>query len=151
MEGSTRRKRFEVGTTANPAPSRSDVKTEKMNPQSTMQNGSAIGPHDQSLGPPGRLKRLGGIICGSAYLYSQALQASRAEIIRAVDGDDAVDTLVMVNGHRGTDHAADSTNRIRSDEHPDCTGVDTVYIAVTPRQFKALAARVGATVKIRKV
>jgi len=115
-----------------------------------MQNGSALRPQNQSSGPPGRLKQLGGIICGSAYIYSQALQASRAEIIRAVDGDNAVDTLVMVNGHRGTDHAGDSTNRIRSDEHPDCTGVDTVYIAVTPRQFKALAGRVGATVKIRK-
>jgi outer membrane PBP1 activator LpoA protein len=56
----------------------------------------------------------------------------------------------MVNGHRGTDHAADSTNRIRSDEHPDCTGVDTVYIAVTPEQFEVLAARVGAHVEVRR-
>jgi len=115
-----------------------------------MQNGSAFGPHNQSSGPPGRLNRFGGIICGSAYVYSQALKASRAEIIQAVDGDDAVDTLVMVNGHRGTDHTGDSTNRIRSDEHPDCTGADTVYIALTPRQFQALATRVGATVEIRR-
>jgi len=109
-----------------------------------------MGPHDQSSGPPGRLKRFGGIICGSAYVYSRALQASRAEIIQAVDGDDAVNTLVMVNGHRGTDHAGNSTNRIRSDEHPDCNGVDTVYIAVTPRQFQSLASRVGASVEIRR-
>jgi len=115
-----------------------------------MQNGSAMGPRNQSSGPPGRLKRLGGIICGSAYVYSRALKASRAEIIQAVDGDDAVDTLVMVNGHRGTDHAGHSTNRIRSDAHPECTGIDTIYIAVTPGQLQSLAARVGATVKIRK-
>ena len=115
-----------------------------------MQDGSTLEPQSQSSGPPGRLKRPGGIICGSAYVYSQALRASRAEIIRAVDGDDAVDTLVTVNGHRGTDHAGDSTNRIRSNEHPDCNGVDTVYIAVTPGQFQSLAARVGATVEIRR-
>ena len=139
------------GTTPAGGPSASDSVAVTETAPIAMQDGSALSPQNQSSGPPGRLKRLGGIICGSAYLYSQALQASRAEIIRAVDGDDAVDTLVMVNGHRGTDHAADSTNRIRSDEHPDCTGVDTVYIAVTPRQFKALAARVGATVTIRKV
>lgn len=108
-----------------------------------------MGMSNQSAGPPGRLKQLGGIICGSAYIYSRALQASRAEIIRAVDGEDAVDTLVLVNGHRGTDHAGHSTNRIRSSEHPDCTGVDTVYIAVTPSQFEALANRVGATVSIK--
>ena len=115
-----------------------------------MQNGSAFGSHNQSSGPPGHLKRFGGIICGSAYVYSRALKASRAEIIQAVDGDNAVDTLVMVNGHRGTDHAGDSTNRIYSEEHPNCTGVDTIYIAVTPRQFQALAMRVGASVKIRQ-
>ena len=114
-----------------------------------MEHGSGNGSHHQS-GPPGRLKRFGGIICGSAYVYSRALQASRAEIIQAVDGDDAVNTLVMVNGHRGTDHAGNSTNRIRSDEHPDCNGVDTVYIAVTPRQFQSLASRVGASVEIRR-
>lgn len=115
-----------------------------------MQNGSARGGENQSSGPPGRLKQLGGIICGSAYVYSQALKASRAEIIQAVDGDEGIDTLVMVNGHRGTDHAGGSTNRIQSDEHPECNGVDTVYIAVTPSQFQTLAARVGATVTIRR-
>jgi hypothetical protein len=113
-----------------------------------MQDGSALGPQNQSSGPPGRLKRLGGIICGMAYVYSQAFRASRAEIIQAVDGDDAVDTLVLVNGHRGTHHAGDSTNRIRPKEHPDCNGDDTVYIALPPVQFQSLAARVGATVKV---
>ena len=113
-----------------------------------MQEKSVTGSQNQSSGPPGRLKRWGGIICGSAYVYSQALQASRAEIIQAVDGQDAVDTLVMVNGHRGTDHAGASTNRVRSDEHPECTGTDTIYIAVTLRQFQTLAARVGATVNV---
>lgn len=111
---------------------------------------SADDPADRSSGPPGRLKRFGGIICGSAYIYSQALKASRAEIIRAVDGEDAVETLMMVNGHRGTDHAGSSTNRTRSDEHPECTGVDTIYIGVTTSQLQVLAARVGATVTIRR-
>jgi hypothetical protein len=105
---------------------------------------------NSSPGPTGCLKQFGGIICGSAYVYSRALEASRAEVIQAVDGEDAVDTLAMVNGHRGTDHAGDSTNRIRSNQHPDCTGVDTIYIAVTPRQFQALAARVGAKVEVRR-
>jgi hypothetical protein len=115
-----------------------------------MRNGTAMSAPSPSSGPPGRLTQFGGIICGSAYVYSRALKASRAEIIQAVDGEDAVDTLVMVNGHRGTDHAGGSTNRIRSDQHPDCTGVDTIYIAVTPPQFEALAARVGAQVEVRQ-
>ena len=114
-----------------------------------MRNGTAMRAPTPSSGPPGRLKQFGGIICGSAYIYSRALKASRTEIIQAVDGEDAVDTLVMVNGHRGTDHAGDSTNRICSDQHPDCSGVDTIYIAVTPRQFQGLAARVGAQVEGR--
>lgn len=91
-----------------------------------------------------RLKRHGGIISGFAYTYSKALQASRAEIIDAVDGKNAVETLVLVNGNRGTDHAGGSTNRIRSDEHPEYSGCNRVYIATTPQQFEALAAAVGA-------
>ncbi len=93
---------------------------------------------------PPRLKRHGGIISGFAYTYSKALQASRAEIIDAVDGKNAVETLVLVNGNRGTDHAGGSTNRIQSDEHPEHEGCDRVYIATTPQQFEALAAAVGA-------
>ena len=115
-----------------------------------MQPESANGSESSSSGPLGRLKRYGGIICGPAYAYSRALKASRAEVIRAVDGEDAVETLVMVNGHRGTDHAGHSTNRIRSDAHPECAGTDTVYIGVTPSQFRALAEQVGATVTIRR-
>ncbi|MEF8817319.1 MAG: hypothetical protein V5A58_11050 [Salinibacter sp.] len=115
-----------------------------------MQYESQNGSRDSSSGPSSRLKRFGGIICGSAYVYSRALQASRAEVIRAVDGEDAVETLMVVNGHRGTDHAGHSTNRIRSDAHPECTGTDTIYIAVTPRQLQALVARVGARVEVRE-
>ncbi|MFB6232494.1 MAG: hypothetical protein ABEL04_15200 [Salinibacter sp.] len=115
-----------------------------------MQDGKSSGPQPPSSGPPGRLKRLGGVISGFAYTYSRALRASRAEIIEAVDGDGSVDTLVMVNGHRGTDHAGASTNRTRSNDHSDCDGVNRVFIAVTPEQFEALAARVGARVEIRR-
>lgn len=96
-----------------------------------------------------RLKKHGGIISGFAYTYSQALRASRAEIIDAVDGENAIETLVLVNGYRGTDHAGASTNRIRSTDHPEQTGCDRVYIATTPEQFEALAAAVGADVTVR--
>lgn len=95
-----------------------------------------------------RLKRRGGIISGFAVTYSRALRASRAEIIDAVDGSGAVTPLVLVNGHRGTDHAGASTNRIRSDAHPECNGVDRVFLAVTPEQFEVLAEAVGAEVRV---
>lgn len=95
-----------------------------------------------------RLKRRGGIISGFAATYSRALRASRAEIIDAVDGSGTVDPLVLVNGNRGTDHAGGSTNCIRSEARPERTGVDRVFLAVTPEQFKALAAAVGAEVRV---
>lgn len=113
-----------------------------------MKSGSGIGPKNHSSGAPGRLKRWGGIVTGFAQTYSRALQASRAEIIEAVDGNEALDTVALVNGRRGTDHAGASLNRIRSDAHPDCGGIDRVFIAVTPEQFEALASRVGATVLV---
>ncbi|MFB6272907.1 MAG: hypothetical protein ABEL51_08455 [Salinibacter sp.] len=112
-----------------------------------MQDGSVADPKEPSSGSPERLKRWGGLITGFAYTYSRALQASRAEIIKAVDGEGAIDTMVVVNGHRGTDHSGRAVNRIRSDEHPDRNGVDRVLIAVTPEQFETLAMRVGATVR----
>jgi hypothetical protein len=83
-----------------------------------------------------RLKRRGGIICGFATTFSRALRASRAEIIDAV------------NGNRGTDHAGASTNRTQSEAHPECEGVDRVFLATTPEQFEALAAAVGAEVRV---
>lgn len=97
--------------------------------------------------PP--LTQRGGVICGFARAFSRALRASRVEVIDAVDGSGSVEPLVMVNGNRGTDHAGASTNRIRSDEHPDCNGVDRIFIAVTPRQYQALACAVGADVTAR--
>lgn len=104
---------------------------------------------NQSISQTTRLKRRGGIITGFALTYSNALRASRAEIIDAVDGEDPVETLVMVNGHRGTDHAGSSTNRIQSDDHPTCEGVDRVFIATTPHQFERLAEAVGAEARVR--
>jgi hypothetical protein len=95
-----------------------------------------------------RLKRRGGIISGFAVTFSRALRASRAEIIDAVDGSGAVDHLVLVNGNRGTDHAGASTNRIRSNAHPECEGIDRVFLAVTTEQFDALAGAVGAEVQV---
>jgi hypothetical protein len=102
----------------------------------------------QNVPDPPRLKRRGGVISGCARTFSQALQASRAEVIDAVDGSGAVDPLVLVNGNRGTDHAGGSTNRIRSDAHPECEGVDRVFLATTPEQFEALAEAVGAEVRV---
>lgn len=98
-------------------------------------------------GPPA-LKRWGGIITGFACTYSKALNASRAAVIDAVDGTGHVDPLVLVNGHRGTDHAGESTNRVRAAKHSECDGVDRVFIAVTPSQFEALAEAVGAEVHV---
>jgi len=98
---------------------------------------------------PPSLKQWGGIITGFACTYSRALNASRAEVIDAVDGSGRVDTVALVNGRRGTDYAGESTNRIRSSEHPGCDGVDRVFIAVTPAQFEALAKAVGAQVRVR--
>ncbi len=111
-----------------------------------MKNGSAFQSRSSSNSP--RLKRRGGIISGFAVTFSRALQASRAEIIDAVEGDGAVEPLVLVNGNRGTDHAGGSTNRIRSDAPPDCEGVDRVFLATTLDQFEALAEAVGAEVRV---
>jgi hypothetical protein len=76
------------------------------------------------------------------------LRASRAEIIDAVEGAGPVEPLVLVNGNRGTDHAGSSTNQTRSDAHPECEGVDRVFLATTPEQFVALAEAVGADVRV---
>lgn len=92
--------------------------------------------------------RFGGVITGFASTYSRALKASRAEIIDAVERE--MDPLVLVNGNRGTDHAGASTNRTHSPDHPDCEGVDRVFIAVTPTQFATLAAQVGAEVRVEQ-
>ncbi len=110
---------------------------------STPRDVSASGPS-----PPASLTRWGGVIVGEARTYSHALNASRAEVVDAVDGPDAVETLVLVNGHRGTDHAGAATNRTRSAAHPDHDGVDRIVIATTPAQFEALAERVGADVQV---
>ena len=112
-----------------------------------MPNGS-VSPFSAPSSSPDRLLRRGGIISGFAVTYSRALRASRAEIIDAVDGSGAVEPLVLVNGRRGTDHAGASTNRIRSDAHPECDGVDRVFLATTLDQFEALAEAVGAEVRV---
>lgn len=112
-----------------------------------MLNGSAPQFHESSS-QPDRLMRRGGIISGFAVTFSQALRASRAEVIDAVDGSGAVDPLVLVNGNRGTDHAGASTNRIRSAHHSDCEGVNRVFLATTLEQFEALAEAVGAEVTV---
>lgn len=113
---------------------------------SIMFNGCAPDGFGSTSRDPDRLTRFGGVITGFASTYSRALNASRAEIIDAVERE--VEPLVLVNGNRGTDHAGASTNRTRSPGHPDCDGVDQVFIAVTPAQFATLAAQVGADVRV---
>jgi len=82
-----------------------------------------------------------------ASTFARALQVSREAVVEAVDGQNAVDSFISVNGNRGTDAPGGSTNRIRSDEH-DLTGVDRVFIAVTKEQFETLAERVGTEVNL---
>ncbi len=93
------------------------------------------------------LRTYGGFYTGMASTFAGALGVSREAIIESVDGPDAIDTFISVNGNRGTDAPGGSTNRIRSDEH-DLDGVDRVFIAVTKEQFEALAERVGADASI---
>ena len=108
-----------------------------------------IRPRSPDTMQPAALKRWGGIIAGFARTYSNALGASRAEVVDAVDGPEAVETLVLVNGHRGTDYPGEATNRTQSANHPAHEGVDRIFIATTPAQFEALAERVGAEVSIQ--
>ncbi|MFB6248261.1 MAG: hypothetical protein ABEL97_06805 [Salinibacter sp.] len=93
------------------------------------------------------LRAYGGYYTGMASTFAGALQTSREAVIEAVDGPDAIDTFISLNGNRGTDEPGGSTNRIESEEY-DRTGVDRVFIAVTEEQFEALADRVGAEVSI---
>lgn len=94
-----------------------------------------------------RLHRYGGYITGLATTFSAALKVPRAEIVRAVDGDEPVESEIVVNGNRGTDNPGGSTNRIRSEDH-DRDGVDAVFVALTADQFERLAEAVGADVSV---
>jgi len=93
------------------------------------------------------LRTYGGFYTGMASTFAGALDVSREAVVKAVDGPNAIDTFISVNGNRGTDAPGGSTNRIRSNEH-DLDGVDRVFIAVTKEQFETLANRVGVEVNI---
>jgi hypothetical protein len=94
-----------------------------------------------------RLNSYGGLITGFADTFARALRVERADVIDAVDRDDPVGVFTVINGNRGTDNPARSTNRIKSDEH-DRDGVDKVFIAVTSDQFERLGKRLGAEVSV---
>ncbi|WP_263792139.1 hypothetical protein [Salinibacter sp.] len=96
----------------------------------------------------GQLRRYGGIVTGFAETFAAGLQVSRAEVIDAVDGDEPIETFMVINGNRGTDHPGRSINRIRSEEHPDRYGVDRVFVGVTLDQFERLGGEVGAEVRV---
>lgn len=111
--------------------------------------GQSARPHTESRFDSSRdetLRTYGGLLTGWASTFAGALKVSREAVIEAVDGPDAIDTFISLNGNRGTDDPGGSTNRIRSDEH-DLSGVDRVFIAVTEEQFEALAERVGTAFK----
>jgi hypothetical protein len=94
-----------------------------------------------------RLNSYGGLITGFADTFAGALDVGRSDVIDVVDGPDPVGVFTVINGNRGTDNPARSTNRIKSDEH-DRDGVDRVFVAVTKEQFERLGDRVGAEVTV---
>lgn len=95
-----------------------------------------------------RLNSYGGLITGFADTFAGALDVGRSDVIEAVDGPDPVGVFTVINGNRGTDNPARSTNRTRSEDYPDRDGVDKVFIAVTSDQFERLGQRVGADVSV---
>ena len=131
-----------------PTPSGSSIAS-----ASGMEGGGGAGKHyrnrdDEMHSGGGRLKRYGGLITGFADTFAGAMEATRAEIIAAVDGDEPVETEIVVNGNRGTDNPGGSTNRIESEEH-DREAVDRVFLALTTEQFEALGDRLDARVTAR--
>ncbi len=94
-----------------------------------------------------RLNSYGGLITGFADTFAGALDVGRSDVIEVVDGPKPVGVFTVINGNRGTDNPARSTNRIRSEEH-DRDGVDRIFIAVTSDQFERLGDRVGADVSV---
>lgn len=95
-----------------------------------------------------RLNSYGGLITGFADTFAGALGVDRSDVIEAVDGPDAVGVFTYIDGRRGTDNPARSTNRTRSKDYPDREGVDRVFVAVTKEQFERLGDRVGANVSV---
>jgi len=112
--------------------------------------GQSARPHTQDRFDSSKdnsLRTYGGFYTGMASTFAGALDVSREAVVKAVDGPDAIDTFISINGNRGTDAPGGSTNRIKSDNH-DLDGVDRVFIAVTEEQFEALADCVGAEVNL---
>jgi hypothetical protein len=94
-----------------------------------------------------RLNLYGGLVTGFADTFAGALDVGRSDVIEAVDGPSPVGVFTVINGNRGTENPARSTNRIKSEEH-DRDGVDRVFVAVTKEQFERLGDRVGAEVTV---
>lgn len=80
-----------------------------------------------------RLREHGGILSGFASTWAGALDVDRSAVLDAVSGP--TETFLVVDGRNGTTNPDGATNRIRSDDYPERTGVDRVYIAVTRAQF----------------
>lgn len=100
-----------------------------------------------SGGTADSLRGYGGYLTGYAETFAAALKVSRDEVIEAVDGSDAMETFMVVNGNRGTDAPGGSTNRIESEDH-DRTGVDKVFVGLTKDQFEQLGDRLGVDVSV---
>jgi hypothetical protein len=115
-----------------------------------MQHGSHARHQDDDrfeTGDGQRLNSYGGLVTGFADTFAGALDVTRSDVIEAVDGPDPVGVFTVINGNRGTDNPARSTNRIKSEEH-DREGVDRVFVAVTTDQFERLGKRLGAKVSV---
>lgn len=107
---------------------------------------SARHQDDERFAGSDRLRRYGGILSGFAETYAGALDVTREAVLDAVAD---VETFIYIDGNEGTSNPGGSQNRIQSDEHPERTGTDQIYIAVTLEQFEALAEAVGAEVSVR--
>ena len=95
----------------------------------------------------GTLKRYGGLVTGFARTFAGALDVDRETVVEAVDGP--VETFIHIDGNRGTDNPGGSTNRIESDDYPERTGTDRIFLAFTVDQFEALGEAIGADVTAR--
>ena len=92
------------------------------------------------------LKRYAGILSGYARTFAGALNVERAAILTAITGE--VSPFIHIDGREGTENPGGSENRIQSDDYPERTGVDRVFLALTTDQFRELGDAVGADVTV---
>lgn len=128
-------------------PAGSSIADATFSDRSNSARGSSARPQEEErFAGSDRLRRYGGIVSGFARIYAAALDVTREAVLDAVAD---VETFIYIDGNEGTSNPGGSQNRIQSDEHPDRTGADRVFIALTLEQFEALGDAVGAEVTAR--